>query len=186
MRVIALCALAAFAPFALAQAGGSPYVSANLGEARYEIECATGLNCDELDKAYQFALGWQFNRYLAAELAYSDLGQADLEGPAFGAFLHASGYELSGVGTYPLGGTVFSLLGRLGLAYTKTKYGRDLAGERAATGLTYGAGLQLDFTKNVAVRLQWQRFNVKARIEGQPEEKDDVDTLMFGFLLRVR
>lgn len=175
MKVIAAWALAAFAPFALAQ--GSPYVSANFGEAKYEIDCAAPLTCDEKDKAYKFGLGWQFNRYVAAEAAYTDLGQADIEGSAFGAFLHATAYEASAVGTYPLGDTIFSLLGRLGLAYGSAKYGRDLEGEHTSTSLTYGAGLQLDFTKNVAVRLQWQRFKL---------EESDVDMLGFGILLRAR
>ena len=185
---IALAAFAALAaaPLAFAQTGGSPYASVNFGQAKYEIECVTPLVCDEKDKAYKFGLGWQFNRYVAAELAYSDLGQAELEGTGFGAFVHATAYELSGIGTYPLGQSIFSVLGRLGLAYTQTKYGRDLTGKRDSASLTYGAGLQLDFTKNVAVRLQWQRFNVKARIEGQAEESGDIDMLSFGILLRAR
>ena len=182
MRLIALCALTGLAP--LAQ--GSPYASVDYGEARYEIECATPLVCDERDKAYRFGAGWQFNRYLAAEIAYTDLGQADLEGSGFGAFLHATAYELSGVGTYQLGSSVFSLLGRLGLLYGQTKYGRDLTGEHASTSFTYGAGLQLDFTKNVAARLVWQRYRLKAQIEGAAEEKGDVDMLSFGILLRAR
>jgi opacity protein-like surface antigen len=176
MRLIALLALAALAPLASAQ--GSAYASANFGEAKYEIECAAPLTCDEKDKAYKLGLGWQFNRYVAAELAYTDLGQADIEGSAFGAYLHATAYEASAIGTYPLGDTIFSLLGRLGLAYAKTKYGRDLEGESTATSLTYGAGLQLDFTKNVGVRLQWQRFDV--------DEGGDIDMLSFGILLRAR
>ena len=186
MRLIALWMLAAFTPLALAQAGGSAYASANFGEAKYEVDCAAPLVCDERDKAHKFALGWQFNRHLAGELAYTDLGQVDFDGGGLGAYLHATSYELSGIGTYPLGGSIFSLLGRLGLAYTQTKYGRDLSGERASSGLTFGAGLQLDFTKNVAVRLQWQRFGAKAQIVGQAEEKAHVDLLMFGFLLRAR
>jgi len=184
MRVIASWVLAAFAPLALAQA--SPYGSVNYGEARYGVDCAAPLVCDERDKAYQFALGWQVNRHLAGELAYTDLGQVDFDGGGLGAYLHATNYELSGIGTYPLGRSIFSLLGRVGLAYTKTKYGRDLSGERASTGLTFGAGLQLDFTKNVTARLQWQRFGARAQIVGQAEEKADVDTLMLGLLLRAR
>lgn len=170
-RVIVALGLAAIAPPAFA----SPYVSLNFGEASYEIDCAAGLSCDEKDKAHKFALGWQFNRHLAAEAAYTDLGQADLSGPGFGAYLHASAYELSAVGTFPLHG-IFSALGRLGIAYGKSKFGRDLSGEETSTALTFGAGLQLDFTKNVAVRLQWQRFDVEG----------DVDTFMFGLVLYPR
>jgi opacity protein-like surface antigen len=185
MRFVALLVLAAAAPLAGAQAGGSMYASANFGEASYDVDCAAGLMCDDKDQAYKFALGWQFNRYAAAEAAYNDLGQADFEGASLGAFLHATAYEIAGVGTLPIGG-VFSLLGRLGLAHSKAKYGRDFNGEVTSSGLTYGAGLQLDFTKNVAARLQWQRFGVKAQLEGQPEEKRDIDVLSFGIVLRAR
>jgi opacity protein-like surface antigen len=192
MKVIVAWALAAFAPLALAQ--GSPYVSANYGEATYGVGCATAFACDDKDQAYKLALGWQFNRYLAAELAYNDLGQADFDAPGFGAYLHPTGYELAALGTYPLGESIFSLLARLGFVYGKTKYGRDLEGEQTSTSLTYGAGLQLDFTRNVAVRLQWQRFDMKARIDSQsgaapaaaPEASGEVDVLSFGILLRAR
>lgn len=172
-----------------AQAGGSPYASLNYGQAKYDIECATGLSCDETDKAYKLGLGWQFNRYLAAELAYTDLGQTNLDGPGFGAFLHATAYELSAVGTYPLGNSIVSALGRLGLAYGTSKYGRDLGGEKTSTSLTYGAGLQLDFSKNVAARLQWQRYHLKAQIQSptsEAEESGNVDMLSLGILLRAR
>lgn len=168
---------AAFAPLALAQSGASPYVSLNYGESRYDVECQSGFSCDERDKAYKLGLGWQFNRYLASEATYSDLGQANYHGPAgFGAFLHATAYELSGIGTYPLYG-VFSALGRLGVAHGTAKYGRDLSGEGTKTALTVGAGLQLDFTKNVAARLQWQRFKFK---------EIDVDMLGAGLVLYPR
>lgn len=186
--LIALAALVA-TPLAFAQAGGSPYVSLNYGQANYEIECVAGLSCDETDKAYKLGLGWQFNRYLAAELAYNDLGQAELESPTFAAFLHATAYELAAVGTYPLGSTIFSLLGRLGLTYGTSKYGRDLGGEKSSASFTYGAGLQLDFSKNVAARLQWQRFRLKSQIQAptnEAEESGDVDLLSFGILLRAR
>ena len=183
-RVLALGAMA-FAPLALAQSGVSPYVTASAAEASYDVECTAPLTCAEKDKGYKLGLGWQHNRYLAGELAYNDLGQADFRGPSFGAFLHATAYELTAVGTYPLGG-VFSVLGRLGLMHGTTKYGRDFEGKRTTTGFTFGAGLQLDFSKNVAVRLQWQRFPLKAQLSGQAEEKLDVDMLSVGLLLYPR
>lgn len=182
--LLALGAIA-LAPLAFAQSGGSPYVTLNAMEASYEVECAAPLTCLEKDKGYKLGVGWQLNRYIAGEVAYNDLGQADFKGPAFGAFLHATAYELSAIGTYPLYG-VFSALGRLGVSHATAKYGRDLGGERKLTGMTYGAGLQLDFSKNVAVRLQWQRFPLKAQIDNQPEEKSDVDTLSVGLVLYPR
>lgn len=183
-RAFALGAIA-FAPLAFAQSGSSPYVTANVAEATYDVECAAPLTCAEKDKGYKLGLGWQHNRYLAGELAYNDLGQVDFQGPSFGAFLHATAYELTAVGTYPLGGA-FSVLGRLGIMRGTTKYGRDLEGKRTTTGFTYGAGLQLDFSKNVAVRLQWQRFPLKAQIDGQAEDEGDVDMLAVGLLLYPR
>lgn len=191
---IALCALA-FAPLAAAQlpppADGSAYVGVHAGESNFDIACDAPLNCDEKDKAYKLALGWQFNRYIAAELAYSDLGQANLEAGAgaFVAHLHATAYELSAIGTYPLG-EVFSLLGRLGLLQANTKYGGALGGEHNSKATTFGFGLQVDFTRNVTLRLQWQRFNnLKTQIQRpteEPQERGDVDMLSVGILLRPR
>ena len=190
--LLAFSALA-FAPLAAAQLpppqDGSAYVGVHAGESKFDIDCVEPLNCDEKDKAYKLALGWQFNRYIAAELAYNDLGQANLEAGTFVAHLHATAYELSAVGTYPLG-NMFSLLGRMGLLQAHTKYGGALGGEHKSRATTFGFGAQLDFTRNITLRLQWQRFNnIKTQIQTpttQPEERGDVDMLSVGILLRPR
>src|SRR5688572_22480650 len=190
--LIALSALV-FAPLAAAQLppppDGTAYVGVHAGESNFDIACDAPLNCDEKDKAYKLALGWQFNRYIAAEVAYNDLGQANLEAGAFVAHLHATAYELSAVGTYPLG-DVFSLLGRLGVLQANTKYGGALGGEHSSKATTFGFGVQLDFTRNVTLRLQWQRFNnLKTQIQRpteEPQERGDIDMLSVGILLRPR
>ena len=192
--LIALWALA-LAPLAAAQLppppDGTVYVGVHAGESKYDIACDTPLNCDVKDKAYKLALGWQFNRYIAAELAYNDLGQANLEAGAgtFVAHLHATAYELSAVGTYPFG-DVFSLLGRLGVLQANTKYGGALGGEHSSKATTFGLGVQLDFTRNVTLRLQWQRFNnLKSQIQtptNESPERGDIDMLSVGILLRPR
>lgn len=112
------------------------------------------------DTGFKIFGGYQFHRNVAAELGY-------------GVLFDKSGVELTSlevvaVGIYPLANQ-FSLLGKLGLAMIEAKPGND------DTELTFGIGVQYDFTRAVGARLQWQTYTT---------DPNDVDFLSVGVVWR--
>jgi hypothetical protein len=115
------------------------------------------------DTGFKFLGGYQFHRNIAAELGYGLL--FDKSG------VEVTSLEAVAVGIFPLANN-FSILGKLGFALIEAK---GPGGSNDDTELTYGIGGQYDFTKNLGVRLQWQRYNT---------DPDDVDFINVGVVWR--
>lgn len=144
------------------------YAGAGVGQAEYE-----GLS-DEPTSMKLF-VGYSFNPNAAVEFAYVDSGEAK-EDTFLGDFkASADGFEVSAVGLLPVNNTV-SFLGRLGLFNWDADF--ELAGASASdsgTDLTYGFGVQLDLNKGVAIRAEYQIYDV---------DGDDVDNIGLSALFR--
>jgi hypothetical protein len=181
--LVAVLGLAASA-FALPAAAQGMYLGFGAGQSKFKF---SGCNnpCDEKGREYKLFAGFQFNRALALEVGYSDMGKG-----TFGATqVKANAWELSGVGTWgvPVGarGIGLSLLGRLGVYMGEAKATVPSAGtevKHGTTDLTYGLGLQADLSRIVAVRGEWQRFSKMGG--GGLGTKNDVDALTVGALWR--
>jgi OOP family OmpA-OmpF porin len=174
--VLAIAALT-FAGVAAAQqpALSSAYIGGTIGQSEYKDGCAGVAGCDEKDTAWRILGGYQFNRYFAAELGYHDLGEVS----APGASVEGTAWELVGIGSYPIVDK-FSVYGKLGL------YRGELEGpgvEETNSDVTYGAGLQYDFLKNVGVRGEWQRYS---KMGGGNIGETDVDVLSVGVVYRFQ
>src|SRR6185436_1230737 len=112
--------------------------------------------------------GYEFLRFLAAEVAYFDLGKAKYQG-AFGCIavgngeVKASGGNFSAVGTLPLGDAV--LFGKVGLFAWETN-----AADDAGTGgysarsvgydLSFGAGAGYNFKSGFGMRAEVEKFKI--------------------------
>lgn len=168
MRAVALAtALTAAAP-ALAQNTGF-YAGGALGQAKAKDACSgiTGIGfaggCDDKDTAWKIFGGYQFNPNLGVELGYVDLGNFTANGTVLGApvsgSVEAKGFELVGVGSIPftqqLSGYAKAGAFRWDVD-TSTTVGS--VGDKG-TDFTYGLGLKYDFTRNIAGRLEFQRYN---------------------------
>jgi OOP family OmpA-OmpF porin len=135
---------------------------------------------DELNTAYTFFGGYQFARYIAAELSYTDFGKFayiyDTRGAGQGTGeerlnYKASSWALSAVGFIPLGSSGFSAMGRLGVdrnfaersAFTgdPAAIARTIprpSASRHTISLVWGVGAQYDFTPGLGLRLEYQDF----------------------------
>jgi OOP family OmpA-OmpF porin len=125
----------------------------------------------EKDTSFRILGGYRINRTFAAELAYTDFGEATL----FGATFEGSAIELTGVASFPIADR-FSIYGKLGLARGEadvTVPGFGSASEDSIE-LTYGAGLRYDFSQNMGVRGEWQRYTDVG------DGASDVDVLSIG------
>jgi len=113
------------------------------------------------DTAIKVFGGYQINKTFSAEFGYTDLGDVAV----IGQTAKANAWELVGLAKFPVGNRV-SLYGLLGLA--KVDFERTVLGVRTSendTQLTIGFGGQYDFTPQLGVRGQWQRYDTDQEID---------------------
>jgi len=124
---------------------------------------------DGKDTGFNVFGGYQFNQYFGLDLAWVDLGEASYRGsffgtPVTGGTVKLSGLNFSAVGTIPLNPS-FALFGKLGVfawnaKSSDTTGGFSFSATDKGADLSVGLGASYNFTKNVGVRLEWERFKV--------------------------
>jgi OOP family OmpA-OmpF porin len=211
-----LLVLGGFAPHAV-HAQSAWYIGASIGQsvidaASNEVEqgflvddafVATGTTLDKTDTGGKAYLGRRFNRYLAAEAGYVDLGKASFNTTIIGApsgttpappfSIHATatakGLFLSGLAHLPVTDR-FSFFAKAGLLRWEAKFTEQIEGtgitrvrrSERSTDALYGLGLQMQFTQLVGGRVEWERFkDVGQGIGGR--EGRDVDFISAGVFL---
>jgi OmpA-OmpF porin, OOP family len=134
------------------------YVGGDIGKVDFGSEDDTG---------FRILGGYQLNRNFAAELGYGmlfDKGGAEV-----------TTWELVGIGSYPLANN-FSIFGKLGFAMWETEVSvLGLTLKEDGTDLTYGFGVQYDVNPRLAIRGQWQRYDV---------DPDEADMFSIGLIYR--
>ena len=197
------CTATAVAAAALAMLIATPawsqdagfYLGASIGQSQAKDFCddSGGFSCDDKDTAWKLFGGYQFNRHLAVEAGYTDLGEVGLSGAVGGVSvrgtIEVTAFELMGVGSIPVMDR-FSLYGKLGLYHAETK--RNITGtlgpitstdndKETNTDLTFAFGARFDITRNLGLRAEWQRY---LDVGGGEIGEDDVDVLSVGMLWR--
>ena len=184
------------------------YIGGNAGVTRATIDqpriqaaltangsTMTSFKKDEKDgPGYRLFIGKQLNRYLAIEAGYYDLGEFGFNAvTSTGGTLNGNaafrGVNLDLVGQMPLTER-FSLLARVGAAYTKTSThftGNRLnavtapnASEKKA-GLKAGLGLEYKFSEALAMRAEVERYRVNDAVGN----RGDVDMLSLGLVYKL-
>ncbi len=158
--------LLALPTLALSQDIPGWYLGIGIGQSKARGACdgvsGPGISCDETDTAGKILGGYQLSRNFALEVGYADLGQAKATFGGFGsATIGTKGFEFTGIGMLPLTDR-FSVLAKAGLFSWKveSKDGTGLLGSSNASGtdLTFGFGVKFNFTRDFAVRGEWQRY----------------------------
>lgn len=145
--MIALLVSTTFAASAFAADQGF-YVGANVGQSStdtYNLSTKTGT-------AFSLLGGYQFMKYVAAEVQYNDFGSPTFTG---GTSPKLSGYSLAAVGILPFN-EQWSLLGRLG--YASTKIGSPV--DQSKSDITYGIGGQYNINQAFGVRVHYDQYKV--------------------------
>lgn len=144
-------------------------------------ETYTVTRFDDTGTGWKLFTGYQFHQHFAVELAYTDLGKFSFDASVSGGPAGAGATEysevkptcwsLSLVGLLPVSQN-FTLLGKAGVCRWDDRFrGWEVAAgggggaipypetpESTGTDLTYGLGLRYDFTRNLGLRLEWERF----------------------------
>lgn len=161
------------------------YAGLTLGQSKQKDACdgvsGAGISCDDKDTAWRILGGYQFNKNLAVELGYTDVGEVSASG-TFSASVEAKIWELVAVGSWPFTPN-FSAYGKLGMYRGDTDFSTNnpaFANESESnTDLTYGIGVRWDFTKNLGARAEYQIYK---DIGGGNIGEGDVDVISVGVI----
>lgn len=126
---------------------------------------ARDFNLDDEDNVWKGFVGYQFNRYMAAEAFYADLGRVQLRGNDIAnTDLESSAYGASLVGQLPVT-TWFAPFAKIGAASWET----DVDGNLGDANLdlqdndgfdpVYGVGAQFTFSP-VLIRAEYERYDL--------------------------
>lgn len=208
VSIVAAAAMAAITGVQAAEPSASAiwYLGAGAGQARAKLNDSTvstalagtgasvaTISRDETEASYKFYAGYQYNPYLAFEGGAFNLGSFTFgatttpAGTLNGAVKNTVGANFDVLGTLPLAER-FTLFARAGIQSSKT---RDLF---SATGLVLraptpsknltsykaGAGAGFDFTRNVGMRAEWERYRVSDGYDG----KMNVDVYSLNLLYK--
>lgn len=179
----AVLALLALAPGAHAQDASTrgAYVGASVGQADID-------DYGRDDTAFSLRGGYRFNRYLAVEASYADLGEIAWssgnciefcapEAAVVHYRLANDRFDVAMLGILPLG-RQFELFARLG--YARAGYDVDWSNmlgsstySKNDSTTTYGAGARFHFAAPWTLRLEWERLE-------EVDDAYDVDTVWLG------
>jgi opacity protein-like surface antigen len=181
------------------------YAGVGVGEAMYsDVEelnnlCTDyGITCtvDDKDTAYKVFAGYQFNNFIALEAAWVDLGtltaEASVGGPAT-IEADVAGLALHIVPQIPIGdiGSVFGKAGVLiwngDAKAAAPSFGLEDSASETGAGLTLGVGAAVNFTDNVTLRVEYERFSLDEEFTIEQDNlkaTNDVDLLSASVLMR--
>ena len=140
------------------------YVGAGVAHVEAREFCQIGGSCDKNDVGWNVFAGYRFNRHLAVEGGYTDLGETSSSGFSGGVptrfTSQTTGFELTGLGIVPLTER-FGLYAKLGFF----RYDNEVVASGGFVGsvsekgteLTFGFGAEYAFGQ-AAARLEWQRY----------------------------
>lgn len=194
-------------PALLAQDAGW-YAGGNVGRSAATIDdgrirsglnnqglVVSGFSADDRDTGYKLFGGYQVNRYLGVEAGWFDLGSAGFAASttpmgSLSGNIRMRGLSLDAVGTLPIGER-FSLLGRIGMAHTRTRGSFGATGavrmpypststSDSSTGLKLGVGAAWQLTNAWSVRAEVERL----RIDDTVGNKGHVDLMSVGLVYR--
>ncbi len=124
------------------------YVGANVGQANtYTFSLSS-----KIDTAASILAGYQFNKYVAAEVQYGDLGSIKSLG---GSSSKITEYNASVVGIWPFNEQL-SVYGRLGYAGTSLSDGYTAN----RSDVTWGVGGQYNVSNALGIRLGGDSYSI--------------------------
>ncbi|MGQ4877077.1 porin family protein [Billgrantia sp. LNSP4103-1] len=125
---------------------------------------ARDFNLDDDDNSWKGFVGYQFNRYLGAEVFYADLGRVQLRGNDMASTdLESTAYGASLVGQLPLT-TWFAPFAKVGAASWETEVKGNLGDaeldlqDNDGFDPVYGLGAQFTFNP-VLIRAEYERYD---------------------------
>ena len=208
LRVLGLAGLGSLAAFsATAQDAGYYYGGLSVGQSRARIDDeritagllgaglrTTTMSLDESDTAFKLFGGYQFNRYLAVEGGYFDLGKfgftsTTVPAGTLNGQIKLRGFNLDLVGTLPLSER-FSVIGRVGAQVARASDSFSGTGavqvlspnpSKRATNYKVGLGLQYEVNPSFLVRAEAERYRIDDAVGNRGDINMYSVSLVFPF-----
>src|SRR5512145_941088 len=172
-KIVVASALAMSSLLTATHASAQAFVGASVGQSDIDEDITAGLitsgSTDSKDTAFKLFGGYMFNRYFGVEGAYVDLGEASYSGdffgsPVTGGKVETSGFSVSALGSYPVT-EQFSIFGKIGVFFWEaeandTTGGIPFSDKIDGTDVSFGVGVNYNFTQNLGVRAEWERFTM--------------------------
>jgi OOP family OmpA-OmpF porin len=157
------------------------------GSSRADIDCTGTLTCDRNDTAWKLYGGYMFHPNFGAQAEVYRQGRAKFSASLTDGTVATGEFKGEGVGLYGLAlakdgiWSVFGKAGVLSSRITGIARVQDLGSSRRETHTHFGwgAGLGVDWTKNIGGRLEYERL--RGRLLG---ESVDVDQVTAGIVAR--
>jgi OmpA-OmpF porin, OOP family len=169
------------------------YVGAGVGQSKARDWCsgagALGVSCDDKKTAWKAFGGYQITPNFAVEAGYANLGKFTATLGAETEEAKVTAWEASLLAGAPLMERL-GVFGRLGLYRAHVKDSDNIAGtfEHDNNDFTFGLGLSYDFTRNLGVRAEWQRYSKvgggDVALGAGVGQKSDVDVFGISALWR--
>jgi len=156
LAVILPASFFAFTTPAAAQDAGW-YIGGAYGMTSIDAGGLGTVTIDDGDSGFKLYGGFQFNKFLGAEVGYVDFGSFPATAGSSGN-LSATAYTLAAVGTLPLGES-FALYGKAGVWMWKQD--STIAGTANTDGsdLFIGAGARFNLNKNWGLTLDVEQYD---------------------------
>ncbi len=176
---VATCAALGAMPSYAQLANSGLYIGGSIGPSRFQGDAIGGVSTrDRSDTGGKAHVGYEFTPNIALELGYADLGSAD----SAAGDVDTSGAFLDVVGKMPFTQQL-SGIARVGAFSGRSDFTSVVPGVSGRTRSTQpklGLGLQYDFTKNVSLRGEWERY----RFERTTGSKANTDLATIGLNFR--
>jgi len=168
-----------------AQAQG--FAGFGVGQSRADIDCTGTLTCDRNDTAWKLYGGYMFHPNFGGQAEIYRQGRAKFSAALADGTVATGEFKGEGVGLYALAMAkdgIWSVFGKAGVhssRITGSARVADISGSRRETHTHFGwgAGLGVDWTKNLGARLEYERL--RGRLLG---ESVDVDQVTAGLVAR--
>lgn len=164
------------------------YVAGSLGHSNSKEDtcsnAAAGFTCDRRDTNYGVQMGLDFNRFVAVEVGYRNLGKIQEQTDGAGQTAEVNARVIEGVGVLALPIERISPYLKAGVYRAKTQLKSNFLTEADTTNTqaTLGAGIRWDIFDHFAVRLEYQRYNNLG--SAAIGFRGDVDTYSLGAVFR--
>lgn len=136
--------------------GARSYLGLNLSRSRYNVSCGTtALLCDDSDQGAQLYAGTMIGNFWGVELGYLNMGRIAWAGGE----TRAQGLNLSLVGKARVARSL-GVFGKVGTTYGRSETfalgaSSVASGAENGFGLSFGAGVSVDFTPRLSATLEW-------------------------------
>ena len=185
LLAVAMFALGVVSTPALSQDGG--WLIGGTGgasDAKQGCPAIPGLSCDDSSTGWRAFGGYRFGPHFGYEIGYADLGKVTQTLAGFApATFESTAIDFVLVLTVPFGQD-FSFFVKGGVFRWDLDVKSSGATTTSAHGAdqTYGFGMHYDFTRNFALRLEWQKYLDIGDVN--TTGRSDIEVISAGFVFK--